>query len=136
MRTKVALAVIIVVLVLAVVLLAGAIVRRWIRVLPYPMGEGQYQASPHGRYEAHAFDMHDEDFWGNERDYYELSVLDKSSRKPIRTVRMDPIPGEPRFRMYGEEQVITWPEDSKSVTFSFQGIEVKINLGQETPADK
>jgi len=128
MRAKVALAAAVVVFVVSLVLIAGGVMWRCVQVLPYPLGAGQYQASPDGRYEAHASTMRDEDFWGNKRDYYELSVLDKSSREAVRTIRMDPIPGTPMFRMYRDERVITWSDDSKSVSFAFQGIELKINL--------
>ena len=128
MRGKVAIPVAIAMLIVGAMLIAGAAAWRWVQVLPYPLGSGQYQVSPDGRYEAHASEMHDEGFWGSERDYYELSVLDKSSHKSIRTVRMDPIPGEPMLPMRSDQQVIAWAEDSKSVTFSLQGIELKIDL--------
>ena len=132
MRRQLAIAVVIAVLIIGGMLIGGTVVWRWIQVLPYPMGGGQYQASPNGRYEAHAFDMHDEDFWGNERDYYELYVLEKASGKRIRRIRMDPIPGEPVFFMRRKQHVIAWAEDSKSVTFSFQGIELKIHVWRTT----
>jgi hypothetical protein len=118
-----------IVLIAMVVLLLLAAAWRWVYILPYPLGGGQYQASPDGKFEAHASNLTDKTFWGGERHYYEFSVYPQGrSSEDIRTVRMDHLPGVPPFPMRGDRKIILWSPDSTSVTFAFQDIELKLNL--------
>lgn len=77
---------------------AAGVVWRWLTVLPYPMGGGQFEVSPDGKLEAHAPDLTDKAFWGGERHYYEFEVCRKGASgtlAPVRTVRM-PAPRWPK----------------------------------------
>ena len=124
-------------IVLVVLLLLGA-AWRWIQVLPYPMGGGQYQASPDGKLVAHASDLTDKTFWGGERHYYEFAVRPKGqmrSSADIKIVRMDHLPGVLPFPMRSDQKIILWSPDSKSVTFAFHDIELKLNLEQSPAGD-
>jgi len=118
----------------ALVLLAGGLsIWRAFQVSIYPVGGGQYVHSPNGKYTASANNMYYEDFWGHERSYYEFSILPKwglRESEAIKTVRMDPIEGQPEFPMRGDERIIKWSPDSTSVTFAFQGVELTLNLYQ------
>ena len=106
----------------ASVLLLGAAIYRCIQVAPYPIGGGQHLASPDGAFEAHVADFHDKDFWGRRRNWYEFELIDKSSRNPVRLVRMDCLPGRPIFQMRSGGKIISWSPDSSEATFAFQGI--------------
>jgi hypothetical protein len=78
--------------------------------------------------------MTDKEFWGEERHYYEFSVRRQGEMRAegaIRTVRMDHLPGEEPFPMYSDRKIITWAEDSESVTFRFQGVELTLHVGEE-----
>jgi len=117
------------ILIVTVLLLGGA-AWRWWNILPYPMGGGQHRDSPDGRYEARASTLYDEDFWGYKKHYYEFSIMPKASTIPAQTIRMDVMPGDAGFNLRTTNQVIHWAEDSKSVTFTLQNKEIKMNLEQ------
>jgi len=115
------------------VLLGVGAMWRAFSVSIYPIGGGQYMDSPDGKHTAHADSLYYKDFWGYERSYYEFSIRPKGelrASEAIKTVRMDHIEGQPEFPMRGDERIIKWSEDSNSVTFAFQGIELTMNLYQ------
>ncbi|MFC1601474.1 hypothetical protein ACFL34_03915 [Candidatus Sumerlaeota bacterium] len=112
----------------------------YVSILGSPMsGEGQYLESPDDKYEAHAMTMTYLDIWANTKRYYDFYVTPKGGvdgRDYIKFVRMEHLPGRPPFPMRGGDKIITWAEDSKSVSFAFQGIELKMWLEQATEADQ
>ncbi|MCX5908963.1 MAG: hypothetical protein NTY64_17755, partial [Deltaproteobacteria bacterium] len=84
--------------------------------------------SPDGKYLAVAYNVPVKTFWGARHDYYRFSLQDAASSTELRTVKIDPLAGKPPFNMRGDEKIIFWADDSKSVTFKFQGIELKRNV--------
>ncbi|MCG8400353.1 MAG: hypothetical protein MJA84_02030 [Firmicutes bacterium] len=98
---------------LVLVILAG-VTYRAIQVAPYPMGGGRYEVSPNGQYEAHAFNMYDEDFWGFSRSFYAFEVHDKSGRV-MRSIELPQPANGLGFR--GGKGQIMWAADSRSVSF-------------------
>jgi len=112
----------------ASVLLLGAVIYRDVQVAIYPTGGGQLQESPDGRFEASAFLLYDEDFWGHRRQYYELQLADKTSRKPIKTVTTD-LPLDQRHPpMRGGKRVISWTPDSSEATFTIPCMVLKLKV--------
>jgi len=120
------------------VLVVVAVLWRLIQIAPYPLGGGQYLVSPDGTLQADAFALTEVDFWGGERDYYEFTIRPAgkySSDSVLKCVRMDRLPGQPFFCMRGEQKIISWAQDSKSVTFAFQGIELTLHVEQDKTSE-
>ena len=101
-----------------VLLLGGMAVYRGLQVIYYPVGEGRYEESPDGRFEADATLMHDESFWGRRTTWYEFEVIEKNSGRVVASHTMDVPPGARAVSWYGGEGTITWTSDSRTVTFS------------------
>lgn len=99
---------------LLVALATGAIVYRYLQILPYPMGGGSYADSPNNQFTAYASNLYDEDFWGNARSYYQFEVHDGSGA----VLRLTQIaqPSNPLDFREGTGQIM-WASDSKSVSF-------------------
>jgi hypothetical protein len=99
-------------------LLAG---RRALEVWPYPIGTGDSQKSPDGRYEAFITDWHDESFFGNSRQWFEFEVRGGSPQR----LSTDPILG-PYFGSRSTNTVIVWADDSSVVRFVFPTTEIRM----------
>jgi len=99
---------------LLILLILAAMTYRAIQVAAYPIGGGRYEASPNGRYEAHASNMYDESFGGVNRSYYAFEVRDQSGRV-LRSIELPQPPNALGFR--GGQGRIMWAADSKSVSF-------------------
>ena len=129
MKRKGIIAVSIITVSLVLVVVCG-VAYRFLQILPYPLGGGQYLDSPNGRYEARASDMYDEDFWGRSKEWYEFEILEKSydgSRRVAKRVRMDPLEGKPVFNMRGNN-IISWSSDSSGASFAFQGVVLTLEV--------
>jgi hypothetical protein len=111
---------IIIFLVLVALLLVAA-VYRFMQVLPYPMGGGQYKESPDKRFTAHASSLTDRSFFGGERRYYEFTI-EAGPRQSVRHLVID----EPPEGMIGwrDEGTIQWAADGSTVTYSFRGTQL------------
>lgn len=111
---------VIVILALPVILVLAAIYR-FVQVLPYPMGGGQYKESPNKQFTAHASSLTDRYFFGGERRYYEFTI-EAGLRQRVRRLVID----EPSEGMIGwrDEGAIQWAADSSAVTYSFRGTQL------------
>jgi hypothetical protein len=100
------------------VLLPLAAGYRFLQVLPYPMGEGQYKESPDKRFTAQASSLVDRRYFGGERRYYEFTI-EAGNRQRVRRIVID----EPPEGMMGwrSDGAISWAADGSAVTFSFKG---------------
>jgi hypothetical protein len=94
---------------------------RFVQVLPYPMGGGQYKESPDKRFTAHASSLTDRSFFGGERRCYEFTI-ETGPRQRVRRLVID----EPPEGMIGwrDEGTIQWAADSSAVTYSFKGTQL------------
>jgi hypothetical protein len=111
---------VIIIVALAVLLLAAA-GYRFLQVLPYPMGGGQYKESPNKQFTAHASSLTDRSFFGGERRYYEFTI-EAGPRQRVRRLVID----EPAEGMIGwrDEGTIQWAADGSTVTYSFRGTQL------------
>ena len=111
----------IIILVVVFALLLVAVVYRFVQVLPYPMGGGQYKESPDKRFTAHASSLTDRSFSGGERRYYEFTI-EAGPRQRVRRLVID----APPEGMIGwrEEGTIQWAADGSTVTYSFRGTQL------------
>lgn len=115
---------IIIIIVIVVILVAW----RYLHAIVLSYTGGQSSDSPDGKFHARAYNVIKERFWGGQFTYYELVIEPAGSIEPKRRIVMMPPDGEPPYYMRGNEKVIHWADDSKSVTFKFQGIELKMNV--------
>jgi hypothetical protein len=103
------------------VLLLGAAGYRFLQVLPYPMGGGQYKESPNKQFTAHASSLTDRSFFGGERRYYEFTI-EAGPRGSIRRLVIDEPPeGMIEWR---DEGTIQWAADGSAVTYYFRGTQL------------
>jgi hypothetical protein len=101
-------------------LLLGA-AYRFVQLLPYPFGGGQYRESPDKQFTAHANTLIDCHFFGGERRYYEFTI-EAGPRQRVRRIEMtEPPEGMISWR---HEGTIQWAADSSSVTYSFMGTQL------------
>ena len=103
------------------VLLFGAAGYRFLQVLPYPMGGGQYKESPNKQFTAHASSLTDRSFFGGEWRYYEFTI-ETGPRQIVRRLVIN----EPPEGMIGwrDEGTIQWAADNSTVTYSFRGTQL------------
>ena len=103
------------------VLLLGATSYRFVQVLPYPIGGGQYKESPNKQFTAHASSLTDRSFFGGERRYYEFTI-ESGPRQRVRRLVID----EPPEGMVGwrDDGSIQWAADDSTVTYSFRGTQL------------
>jgi hypothetical protein len=107
---------VIIIVVISVLLLGASY--RFVQLLPYPIGGGQFRESTDKRYTAHASSMTNRYYWGGERRYYEF-IIEAGPRQRIRRIVID----EPPEGMidWRNEGTIQWAADSSAVTFIFNG---------------
>ena len=114
--------------VVAIGIVAIAAGYRAVTLLRYPLGSGQYDLSPDGRFEARASNMTDKSFWGGQRHYYQFEIIDVTTKERLRTVTMGFPDGEPAV-VYRGPKVIKWAADSSSVTIPIgQDLELTIEM--------
>ena len=95
-------------------LLIGVAAYRGCQALNSPIGHGQSKESPNGQFIAHAMNMQEDDFWGNTRSYYVLTVETDNGTE----VRSTKIPAQSSpVNFYTNTQLIFWSSDSKAVSF-------------------
>lgn len=111
----------IIILAVLFVLLLGAAGYRFVQVLPYPMGGGQYKESPDKRFTAHASSLTDRSFFGGERRYYEFSIEAGPRQRVRRLVIDEPPEGMIDWR---DEGTIQWATDGSTVTYNFKGTQL------------
>ncbi len=93
-------------------LAGGAIIFRFIHTLP--SGGCRSAGAPKPLYTAIACNIHNEDFWGNPRRYYEFKVRSNGG-SVLRSIQI-PEPPDP-VNFYEGTGRIMWAPDSKSVSF-------------------
>ena len=111
----------IIILAVLFVLLLGAAGYRFVQVLPYPMGGGQYKESPDKRFTEHASSLTDRSFFGGERRYYEFSIEAGPRQRVRRLVIDEPPEGMIDWR---DEGTIQWATDGSTVTYNFKGTQL------------
>lgn len=88
----------------------------------FPMGAGQFEESPNGRYKAEAYYYYD-----GKREWLELQVTDTSSGEVIwRRNNGDQKANDPPFDQgFGFLDLIQWSEDSTEVRFAYEMFRVE-----------
>jgi len=99
-----------------VVLLVIGALQRACDVIIYPIGSGRREASPNGKFQAHAGWLYDESFWGFSHHWYEFEVRGKDSGKVLAAQSVDVPAGQPVCEWRGEG-TIEWTPDSSTVRF-------------------
>ena len=119
-------------LVILIAVLAGAALLRYAYVELTTIGDGAYATSPDGKYYAEAWSYHGKKYFGGSHSWGELEI--KAVNGPVVwSSRIDGPGGNWSIRDSGA--VVTWAEDSSSVTFSAPnadeaqaGIEVTVRI--------
>jgi hypothetical protein len=131
-RVKVALTIFFGLLLAVVVMLA--IIRSFL-IHGYPLVAGGYESSPKRSFTAKALAIVERPFFGNDRRYYRFELLKGGPDGPIlKSVTMEPIAGE-EFRMPRSSLAfpIQWSDDSHSVIFAAQGVELILHNPEIMP---
>jgi hypothetical protein len=102
---------------------------RYLQIVPYPMGGGQFKVSPDERFTASADTMTENTFFGGTRDFYEFRLRrgDTLQGSVVRRI----VISEPIEFGWREEGEIEWAADSSHVTFSFRGTRLTIDSPRE-----
>ena len=98
---------------------------------PVYMGGGQYKESPDGKFVAHAGSLRNIAWFATDkRPFCEFAVLPDATRPPPIVDRCGSYPpensNENHFRTL--PQIISWPADSATVTFSIPGMTLTLDI--------
>jgi hypothetical protein len=106
----------------ATLLLLGILVRA---VFIAPMGGGRGAESPDKKFLALASDFHGRRFWGGAHNYYEFTIKTSGGER-VQHVVMD---GAPQgMTSWREDGSIQWASNSLSVTYTFKGGQLTLNV--------
>ena len=108
----------------AVILVLIVLIIRELQIAP--AGGGRGAESPDKRFLAMASDYRAKRFWGGVHNYYEFAVTTAGGELVHHVIMDEPPQGMIDWR---EDGVIQWASNNSSVTYSFSGAQVTLNMG-------
>jgi len=111
---------------IATLLLLGILIRM---VQVGPTGGGRRAESLDKKFLAAASDLYSERFWGGTHNYYEFTIKTPEGGRVHHIVMDEPPQGMIDWR---EDGVIQWASNSSSVTYTFKGALLTLNVDQQT----
>ena len=93
-----------------------------------PMGCGRGAESPDKKFLAEASDLYSERFWGGTHNYYEFTITTAEGGRVHHIVMDEPPQGMIDWR---EDGLIQWASNSSSVTYTFKGAQLTLNVDQQ-----
>ena len=118
------------VILIAILLLLGIFIRT---VQITPIGGGTEAESPNKRFVASASDLYGKRFWGGTHNYYEFTIKSAGGGQVYHIEMDEPSQGMINWR---EDGSIQWASNSLSVTYTFKGALLTLNVDQQTPPPK
>lgn len=113
---------------LLILLLAWALLMRWID--SQPIGTGESVPSPNDLHMASVMAFPDRSFWTDEtREWFEFRISGPGLEKRLTT---SPIPG-PDFGSRSGHRVIHWDADSAAVRFAFPTVTLRVEARPDAP---
>ena len=116
--------------ILIAALLLGILIR-FVQVAP--TGSGRGVESPDRKFLAEASDLYSKRFWGGIHNFYEFTIKTAGGKQVHHIVMDDPPQGTIDWR---EDGVIQWASNSSSVTYTFNGGQLTLNVEQQALTQK
>jgi hypothetical protein len=117
---------------IATLLLLGTLIRSG-QVALDSTGGGRGAESPDKKFLALASDFYNKKFWGGTHNYYEFTIKTPGGGRVHHIVMDEPPQGMIDWR---EDGVMQWASNSSSVTCSFKGAQLTLNVDQQAPPQK
>ncbi|MDE0838511.1 MAG: hypothetical protein OSB41_05590 [Kiritimatiellae bacterium] len=111
-------------IILVAILITFGVAFRLVCLLPYPQGIYNYRDSPNGRYRAIVYNLKEMEFFGKEKNFYQVRVEPAITNFPDQAVFRAEIPealvprGLDLSRSELVDKAIRWSPDSVTVKFT------------------
>lgn len=120
-----------IVVVVALLVLGGAVGFRFLQLLPYPKGQFNWVASPNSRHRAYVYELTDMGFFGGTRKLYRLKVeigIQDGKRMPVFVRDVAPRQVTVAVNLNELEPVVWWSPDSAKVIYKLGGTNITVDV--------